>query len=49
MEQPREGAPTPAHLVQALLQAYQTLPKRGKPQPHEHTILAGAPFLQHSL
>lgn len=33
--------PTPEAIVDALLSQYHALPKRGKPQPHESTILAG--------
>ncbi len=36
-----KAQPSPETIVDALLSQYHALPKRGKPQPHESTILAG--------
>lgn len=42
---PPAPPPTPAELAEAVAAAIQAafagLPKTGKPQPHEHTVLAG--------
>lgn len=34
----------PAALAAAVTSAYAALPKTGKPQPNEHTVLAGGTF-----
>lgn len=39
--EPESGGSLPDDVADAVLSAFEALPKTGKPQPHEFTVLAG--------
>ena len=44
-DDPKLGSTLHERIAQAVLSAFAALPKTGKPQPNEHTVLAGGPSL----